>query len=41
MEGRATILEPADDFAVEMTQGPALHGPGTPSPAWLFRYPRA
>ncbi|MFI8852568.1 ADP-ribosylglycohydrolase family protein [Streptomyces sp. NPDC053499] len=41
LEGRATILELADDFAMEMTQGPALHGPGTASPAWLARYPRA
>ncbi|MEU2722155.1 ADP-ribosylglycohydrolase family protein [Streptomyces smyrnaeus] len=40
LEGRATILELADDFAMEMTQGPALHGPGTASPAWLARYPR-
>ncbi|MGY1456542.1 ADP-ribosylglycohydrolase family protein [Streptomyces sp. SS8] len=43
LEGRATILELADDFAMEMTQGPALHGPATPagSPGWLTRYPRA
>ncbi|MEU5835382.1 ADP-ribosylglycohydrolase family protein [Streptomyces diacarni] len=41
VEGRATILELADDFAMEMTQGPALHGPGTATPAWLARYPRA
>ncbi|MGI5353082.1 ADP-ribosylglycohydrolase family protein [Streptomyces sp. CA-250714] len=41
LEGRATILELADDFAMEMTQGPALHGPGEASPAWLARYPRA
>nr|WP_180218310.1 ADP-ribosylglycohydrolase family protein [Streptomyces albus] len=41
LEGRATILQLADDFAMEMTQGPALHGPGTASPAWLSRYPRA
>ncbi|GAA2637513.1 ADP-ribosylglycohydrolase family protein [Streptomyces axinellae] len=41
VEGRATILELADDFAMEMTQGPALHGPGAASPAWLARYPRA
>ncbi|MBO8195952.1 ADP-ribosylglycohydrolase family protein [Streptomyces oryzae] len=41
LEGRATILELADDFAMEMTQGPALHGPGAASPAWLTRYPRA
>ncbi len=41
LEGRATLLELADDFAMEMTQGPALHSPGSSSPAWLARYPRA
>jgi ADP-ribosylglycohydrolase len=41
LEGRPTILELADDFAMEMTQGPALHGPAGSSPAWLARYPRA
>lgn len=41
LEGRATVLELADDFAMEMTQGPALHAPGAASPAWLKRYPRA
>jgi ADP-ribosylglycohydrolase len=41
VEGRGTILELADDFAMEMTQGPALHSPGAASPAWLARYPRA
>lgn len=41
LEGRATILELADDFAMEMTQGPALHGPALASPGWLSRYPRA
>ncbi len=40
IEGRATLLEMADDFAMEMTQGPALHGPGLASPGWLARYPR-
>ncbi|WP_308120283.1 ADP-ribosylglycohydrolase family protein [Streptomyces bambusae] len=40
LEGRATILELADDFALEMTQGPSLHSPTTSSPAWLARYPR-
>ncbi|MFZ3498290.1 ADP-ribosylglycohydrolase family protein [Streptomyces sp. 5.8] len=40
LEGRATLLELADDFALEMTQGPALHGPAAPSTAWLTRYPR-
>ncbi|MFD0270429.1 ADP-ribosylglycohydrolase family protein [Streptomyces sp. NPDC127106] len=41
LEGRATLLELADDFALEMTQGPTLHGPGVSAPAWLARYPRA
>ncbi|MEV5317079.1 ADP-ribosylglycohydrolase family protein [Streptomyces sp. NPDC052687] len=41
LEGRPTILELADDFAMEMTQGPALHSPAAASPAWLARYPRA
>ncbi|MET8473196.1 ADP-ribosylglycohydrolase family protein [Streptomyces sp. NPDC006422] len=41
LEGRPTILELADDFAMEMTQGPALHSPATASSAWLARYPRA
>lgn len=40
LEGRATLLELADDFALEMTQGPALHGPTAASPGWLARYPR-
>ncbi|MCX5376605.1 ADP-ribosylglycohydrolase family protein [Streptomyces sp. NBC_00091] len=40
LEGRATILELADDFALEMTQGPALHGPSASAPGWLARYPR-
>ncbi|MFE7775777.1 ADP-ribosylglycohydrolase family protein [Streptomyces sp. NPDC057445] len=40
LEGRATILELADDFAMEMTQGPALHGPASSAPGWLLRYPR-
>lgn len=40
LEGRATLLELADDFALEMTQGPALHGPAASSPGWLARYPR-
>ncbi|MFD9360111.1 ADP-ribosylglycohydrolase family protein [Streptomyces sp. NPDC060031] len=40
LEGRATILELSDDFALEMTQGPALHGPAVSSPGWLARYPR-
>ncbi|MGW0330312.1 ADP-ribosylglycohydrolase family protein [Streptomyces sp. NPDC003011] len=41
LEGRPTLLELADDFAMEMTQGPALHGPSGSSPGWLARYPRA
>ncbi len=41
LEGRATILELADDFAMELTQGPALHGPNGASAAWLARYPRS
>ncbi|RSS74699.1 ADP-ribosylglycohydrolase family protein [Streptomyces sp. WAC06614] len=41
LEGRATLLELADDFTLEMTQGPSLHSPTTTSPAWLTRYPRA
>ncbi|MEU5278402.1 ADP-ribosylglycohydrolase family protein [Streptomyces asoensis] len=40
LEGRPTILELADDFAMEMTQGPALHNPAGASPGWLARYPR-
>ncbi|MGC9378036.1 ADP-ribosylglycohydrolase family protein [Streptomyces sp. MH13] len=40
LEGRPTLLELADDFAMEMTQGPALHGPAGSSPGWLRRYPR-
>ncbi|MFJ7066427.1 ADP-ribosylglycohydrolase family protein [Streptomyces sp. NPDC101115] len=40
LEGRATVLELADDFAMEMTQGAALHGPGEMASGWLARYPR-
>jgi ADP-ribosylglycohydrolase len=40
LEGRATVLELADDFAMEMTQGTALHSPSESSPGWLARYPR-
>ncbi|WP_330175230.1 ADP-ribosylglycohydrolase family protein [Streptomyces sp. NBC_01498] len=40
LEGRATLLEIADDFAMEMTQGPALHGPAITESGWLTRYPR-
>ncbi|MEW2548933.1 ADP-ribosylglycohydrolase family protein [Streptomyces sp. NPDC047002] len=39
LEGRATLLELADDFAMELTQAQALHGPGTREEAWLRRYP--
>ncbi|MET9963171.1 ADP-ribosylglycohydrolase family protein [Streptomyces sp. NPDC006326] len=39
LEGRATLLELADDFALEMTQGPSLHGPAAASPVWSARYP--
>ncbi|MFD3512002.1 ADP-ribosylglycohydrolase family protein [Streptomyces sp. NPDC058657] len=41
VEGRPTVLALADDFAMEMTQGPALHGPTASAPGWLARYPRA
>lgn len=40
LEGRAALLELADDFALEMTQGPSLHNPTASSPGWLARYPR-
>ncbi|MEU6476147.1 ADP-ribosylglycohydrolase family protein [Streptomyces sp. NPDC047017] len=40
LEGRPALLTLADDFAMEMTQGPALHGPTGSSPGWLARYPR-
>ncbi|MFE2141107.1 ADP-ribosylglycohydrolase family protein, partial [Streptomyces sp. NPDC059456] len=41
LEGRATLLELADDFALEMTQGPSLHGPAAPetTAGWTARYP--
>lgn len=41
LEGRPTMLVLADDFAMEMTQGTALHSPTGSSPGWLARYPRA
>ncbi|MET9297368.1 ADP-ribosylglycohydrolase family protein [Streptomyces sp. NPDC003077] len=41
LEGRATILQLADDFAMEMTQGPSLHGLNGAAPGWLARYPRS
>jgi ADP-ribosylglycohydrolase len=40
LEGRPALLVLADDFSMEMTQGPALHSPGASSPGWLARYPR-
>ena len=40
LEGRQTLLEISDDFALEITQGPALHSPAQSNPAWLERYPR-
>ncbi|PWK70379.1 ADP-ribosylglycohydrolase [Streptomyces sp. CG 926] len=40
LEGRSALLELADDFALEMTQGPSLHSPTAASPGWLARYPR-
>ncbi|MET9845688.1 ADP-ribosylglycohydrolase family protein [Streptomyces ossamyceticus] len=40
LEGRPTLLVLADDFALEMTQGPALHSPNGAVPGWLARYPR-
>lgn len=39
LEGRATLLELADDFALEMTQGPSLHGPAVSGSGWPARYP--
>ncbi|MGS2589617.1 ADP-ribosylglycohydrolase family protein [Streptomyces hebeiensis] len=40
VEGRPTLLEIADDFAMEMTQGPALHSRVVSTSGWLARYPR-
>ncbi|MEU0300203.1 ADP-ribosylglycohydrolase family protein [Streptomyces sp. NPDC006175] len=40
LEGRSTLLQLSDDFAMEMTQGPALHSPAAVAPGWLARYPR-
>jgi ADP-ribosylglycohydrolase len=39
LEGRGTILTLADDFALEMTHGPELHGPQAPDNTWAMRYP--
>ncbi|OIJ92797.1 ADP-ribosylglycohydrolase family protein [Streptomyces colonosanans] len=41
LEGRPTMLVLADDFAMETTQGAALHSPTGAAPGWLARYPRA
>jgi ADP-ribosylglycohydrolase len=41
LEGRGVILQLADDFAMEMTQAAALHGPAGATAAWLDRYPDA
>ncbi|WP_405728276.1 ADP-ribosylglycohydrolase family protein [Streptomyces sp. NBC_01537] len=41
LEGRGTILQLADDFAMEMTQAPTLHSPNGASPVWMDRYPNA
>ena len=35
LEGRGTILEMADDFALELVHGPELHG----TAGWAERYP--
>ncbi|EFL16858.1 ADP-ribosylglycohydrolase family protein [Streptomyces sp. C] len=40
LEGRALLLQLADDFALELTQGPSLHGPAVTASPWLNRYPR-
>ena len=39
VEGRPTILQLADDFALEFTQGNRLHGDYGPYTAWTTRYP--
>ncbi|MFI6587343.1 ADP-ribosylglycohydrolase family protein [Embleya sp. NPDC050493] len=39
LEGRGAILELADDFAMEMTQGTTLHGPEAGETSWAKRYP--
>ncbi|GGP00152.1 ADP-ribosylglycohydrolase family protein [Wenjunlia tyrosinilytica] len=46
IEGRGTILQLADDFAMEMTQSTALHGPAVEASEmdggpWLERYPQS
>jgi ADP-ribosylglycohydrolase len=39
VEGRGTILELADDLAMELSQPTDLHTPDGPATAWLVRYP--
>jgi len=39
VEGRGTILELADDLAMEQTQGGQLHGDYGPYTEWIRRYP--
>jgi ADP-ribosylglycohydrolase len=39
VEGRPVILQLADDFALEFTQGKRLHGDYGPHTSWTTRYP--
>jgi ADP-ribosylglycohydrolase len=39
VEGRSVILQLADDFALEFTQGKRLHGDYGPHTEWTKRYP--
>ena len=39
LEGRGTLLQLADDFAMEMTQSAALHSADGPLTHWATRYP--
>jgi ADP-ribosylglycohydrolase len=39
VEGRAVILQLADDFALEFTAGSRLHGDWGPHTSWTTRYP--
>ncbi|TCC08194.1 ADP-ribosylglycohydrolase family protein [Kribbella soli] len=39
VEGRPVILQLADDFALEFSQGKRLHGDYGPHTAWTTRYP--
>jgi ADP-ribosylglycohydrolase len=39
VEGRPVILQLADDFALEFTQGKRLHGDYGPHTSWSTRYP--